>query len=238
MQLFAVFAVAALTLPEPSPYPPALDATFDKAFQQRSTGNLQGAEQLLGEVTHAAPENPRGWNLLGQVYLDEHRDADADTSLSRAIDLHIDATRLPETLALRAVARMRLGRLADADADADAALKRDPHQPKAMLVTAAVQAHASHPQEARAILERLVREQPDFATAHELLAAVLAESGDVVGAEKQVKLARALGSKEPSLDELERALEERKHRWRQWVLPIGAALFLGLAAWFVRRRRS
>jgi predicted Zn-dependent protease len=238
MHAFAVFAVAALVFPEASPFPPALDAIFDKAYHQRTVGDLHGAEQLLGEVTRAAPGNPRGWNLLGQVYLDEQRDTDADAALSRAITLGLDTVRLPETLALRAVARMRLGRLDDAAADARVALGRDPHQPKALLVTAAVEAHAGHAKKARDILERLVREQPDFATAHELLAAVLADIGDVVGAEKQLKLARSLGSKEPSLDELQRALEERKRPWRPYVLPAGILMLLGLGAWFVRRRRA
>ncbi len=236
MHLFIVFAAAigaVATAPpaadEPFPFAPSIGNQYDQAYNKLTNHDLPGAQDLLDNVTRAAPQNPRGWNLLGGLYLQQNRMSEADAAFTRALTLGIDTKRKARTLSGRATVRWQLERLDEAFDDAQAALRLDPDDAMGLLVSGAIQLRRGQLVTARAQLEQLVHKAPEFAPGHLALATALAALGDLDSAAKEAHRAKALGTSTDLAGKIDDAIRERDRRQLWWQAPMASAVFLGLS---------
>ncbi|HEX6865952.1 MAG TPA: YaiO family outer membrane beta-barrel protein [Caulobacteraceae bacterium] len=136
-------ALAALLLLAPAAAYAQPADPYDQAVAARMAGNHQEALRLLEPLSREQPDNADVWLLLGLTYTALGRLDAADAALARAHALAPDYQDVID-------ARARLGGMARDDSP---------------LARARAARLAGHHEEARRILEPLVREQPDNADA-------------------------------------------------------------------------
>lgn len=104
----------------------------------------------------------------------------ASESYGRAIDLDPRSADIRKD---RSKLLLRMGRLEAAGVDARQATELAPHDPFAWSALAEYQIAIGETEAARRSLERILELEPRFDTAHEMMAGLLEESGDLAGAE-------------------------------------------------------
>lgn len=100
---------AALTLNADSP-----EALHGKAMLHNARGEVDESRKLAERAIEIAPKDPDPWALIGELALDREQYAEAEAALTKALERRHFATLEP---AKRALARIRLGKLDEADAD-------------------------------------------------------------------------------------------------------------------------
>ncbi|HEU0030792.1 MAG TPA: protein kinase [Kofleriaceae bacterium] len=123
----------------------------------RKDDGLAKLEKLLADY----PDYGRAWAAKGYLMVRAGRAHDADVAMTKAIELDPDDA---EALRNRGILRDHMGRSRDAYADLVAALRRDPTDVEAMSELAQVYSVAGHRDDARPLLERIVKLRPDNVT--------------------------------------------------------------------------
>lgn len=150
--------------------------------------NVPRAVEVLDAYVKANPGDGEAITLLASAHLSQGRAA-------KAVALVEEALRTRDTPAFHTALGISLigaGRSADATAQLEAALKRDPAQAQAAAALASVYLRAGAPARAAALAEDLVRRQPANAGFHHLLGLARAASGNPAGARAAFEQALAL----------------------------------------------
>src|SRR5882762_7648700 len=189
--LLAQAATHAPTKPEPFPYPPELEKLSEEGYQQLTAGELAKSEATLRKVIELAPENPRGWRLLGFVLLQQDKPHEAISAFDKAEALHVDASRFPSLLLARAHAWLLTQNLRRARMDVDQALALDRGDGYAQIVSAMIYAASGNFVDAQRAAERSIRAEPQNPNAHLLLARILSAQEKVEDSRKEIALAGA-----------------------------------------------
>jgi Zn-dependent protease with chaperone function/Tfp pilus assembly protein PilF len=233
MHIVLFFAAAsALAYPpdkEPHPFAPSVQAIYEQAFTQMEAGDFAGALPLAERVTNEAPQNPRAWRLLGQLYFNTQHADEAERALGRAIELGIDNKRKADVLGLRAMLRMQAHRPEEATGNAEAALRLDPKEPSSLWVMAIERLERGRLAEGRSYLEQLIAVQPGLADAHALYATLLADQDEIDRAEEELRTAHALGASPKLTVETDAILGAKRRDRLLWQAPLLAALAIALA---------
>lgn len=103
---------------------------FEAALSALDVGELAEAEQLLLGLTRSQPELSGPWLNLGQVYLGQDRESDAQEAFERAILANPANCAAYNQLGVLA---RRAGRFNDAEASYLACIQRDPSFPEVHL---------------------------------------------------------------------------------------------------------
>ncbi len=102
--------------------------------------------------------------------------------------------------------QFKTGQLEAATRDYEKRLALLPGDPYARLWLARIALQSGHSDDARRLIEQLVKDTPEFSSAHNLYADMLASAGDTVGADRQRWLGRETGrfreAEDPWLNEL------------------------------------
>ncbi|MBL9012608.1 MAG: protein kinase [Myxococcales bacterium] len=115
----------------------------------------------LDRVLADFPDYGNAWAAKGYVEVRRGRAREAEEAMTRAIEIDPDDH---ESYRNRGILRDHQGRARDAYADLMAALERDPTDVEAMAELAQVYSAAGHRDEARPLLERIVRLRPQSVT--------------------------------------------------------------------------
>ena len=229
--LLSLLLVQAAAEPAESfPFDASLQPVYARAATLLASGQVEQARPDVERLVREAPDNPRAWSLLGWVESDASAPK-AQEAFQRALKHGLGGEERVEALLRLAMLSLKHSGASAHQAEdwMDEALKLEPDRPQTLLV-GTVFFNASHDfKQARALVERLLRQQPDNAQAHALYAVVLANQDEVEAAARQVQLARQGGVQKEYFDPIERrAREARQTRWL-WQIPLGLALVLGTA---------
>ena len=115
----------------------------------------------LDKVLADFPDFGNAWAAKGYVEVRRGRPREAEAAMTRAIEIDPDDH---ESYRNRGILRDHEGRARDAYADLMAALERDPTDVEAMAELAQIYSAAGHRNEARPLLERIVRLRPQNVT--------------------------------------------------------------------------
>lgn len=218
----AIDARALPAVPDLSARPAILAASIAEAMAltHASSSRLAGVIEL-GRLYHAnqlSREAETCWELLRRAQPEEPRWCYYLADLHRtAGDQDGMIALLEETLRLApdyAPARLQLanielktGKVVEAEANFRLRLDAMPRDPYARLGLARVATQLGRTADARELLEALLRDAPDFSTAHNLYAGLLAAAGDDAGAARHRWLGqetlRFREAEDPWLDELD-----------------------------------
>ena len=161
------------------------------------------AVDCFARAAQFAPDDPRWPYLHGRAIKRENGDA-ALPLLRRAADLCQGNPPAPSLLLAELL--LERGDLAQAQAQIDLALRRDPSSPRALLDRARLQIALGKWQEAQRDLEESIRRAPNVKVSHLLLANVYARAGDAAAAQREAPRARTLPEQpdwpDPFLQEL------------------------------------
>lgn len=164
--------------------PPSPTALLETALRAIAASDTATAEPIALRVTQEAPQDPRGWWLLGRVRTMQGRLKDADSCLSRAwFLLPHDA----EIAAARGHLRLRQGRHAEAADFFKDALDRRPDHPDARFLRAEALRRDGKPTDALALVA-----EASTALALHIRAKCKADLRDVAGAELDLRDAIAM----------------------------------------------
>ena len=185
--------------------PAILGELLEQAEQKAESSNtrIEGAAEL-GRLYHAngfVTEATACWRLLQSEQPHEARWSYYLADLSRATSDHAAMTELlKDTLRLApdyAPARLQLANLqfksgepANAERNYRLRLEAMPQDPYARLGLARLALQEGRMDQARELLEALLKYTPHFSTAHNLYAEILAAAGDIAGADKHRWLGR------------------------------------------------
>jgi Flp pilus assembly protein TadD len=100
--------------------------------------------------------------------------------------------RTAEALSKRGVCKLRLGDIAGATADFEAALRADPKCAQALTNLGNVALEAGRLDEARARYEAAIAADPEYPFAHHNLAVLLKRTGDIDGSVRELRRAAKL----------------------------------------------
>jgi eukaryotic-like serine/threonine-protein kinase len=134
---------------------------LSQAMVYVAAGKTREGLALLDKLLADHPDYGRAWAARG--YLDTRRGDGraADRAMTRAIELDPDDA---ESLRNRGILRARMGRTRDAYVDLVAALRRSPTDVEAMSELAQIYSLANRRDDARPLLERIVKLRPDNLT--------------------------------------------------------------------------
>jgi tetratricopeptide (TPR) repeat protein len=166
-----------MTTPSNSP-----NSTYERTLQQAQItlqkGRLQEAEWLANDVLKHRPANPRALQIFGYALLLQGRAVEAIAPLEEAARRMHD----PSIDMQAAMASREAGRLEDAIALFERAIKRQPPFPAAFHVYGTLLAELNRYDEATIVLSRGLRLTPNAAELASLLGDVLANRNDHAGA--------------------------------------------------------
>jgi tetratricopeptide (TPR) repeat protein len=166
-----------MTTPSNSP-----DSGYERALQQAQaalqSGRLQEAEWLAGDVLKHRPALPRALQIFGNALLMQGRAGEAVVPLEEAARrAHDPVIDMQAAMALR-----EAGRIEDAIARFERAIKRRPPFPGAFHVYGTLLAELDRYDEAIIVLRRGLDLTPNAADLARLLGDVLANRDDYAGA--------------------------------------------------------
>jgi Flp pilus assembly protein TadD len=180
--------------------PSSPTALLETALRAIAASDTATAEPIALRVTQEAPQDPRGWWLLGRVRTMQGRLKDADSCLTRAwFLLPNDA----EIAAARGHLRLRQGRHAEAAEFFKDALDRRPDHPDARYLRAEALRRDGKPTEALAI----AAEAPTALALH-VRAKCKADLRDVAGAELDLRDAIAMNPPPGLMSQLRQRLAQ------------------------------
>jgi putative PEP-CTERM system TPR-repeat lipoprotein len=92
----------------------SVPALVGKALMHALQRDYDGAREWVGKALEVDASSPESWSLLGQIELEQGKAEEAETAFSKAIEKRAYSGL---ELAKRALARVQLGKFAEADAD-------------------------------------------------------------------------------------------------------------------------
>lgn len=219
--MLPLLAILLLAQAEPFPYPPDQEQLGKDGYAQLTSGHAAEAEATLRTLTdHLAPENPRGWRLLGFALLQQGRHADAIRAFDKAEKLHVDKARLPSLLAARAQAKWSTKDLFGARADVDRALLLDDKDAQALLLSSVMHGMSGDLLAAQGEALRAVAVEPKEPQKRLWLARVYLARELPDEARAQLAEARALNGDPALLAELEGDLRSLSRQALYWQVPL------------------
>jgi HemY protein len=180
--------------PDIAAHPPILRERLEKAeTKARSAGSALDGVEELGRLYHAngfTAEAEACWRLLHDrqprqprwcYYLADLRRAESDDAgmaelLRKTLELAPDYSAAHLHLANL---QLKTGDFDGAERDYRLRLALEPRDPYARLGLARLALQRKRTDEARTLLEELLKDAPNFSSAHNLLAEILAAAGDV-----------------------------------------------------------
>jgi cellulose synthase operon protein C len=150
----------------------------------------RGIESLEGYL-RGSPGDAQAVHLLASAHMAQGRYA-------RASQLMQDALRLQDQPQLRALLGLSLlsgGKTADAVAELEATLRKDPSQVQAGTALATIYMQSGKPQQALVVAEALLKRQPDNPGLLNMVGLVRTGAGDVAGARKAFEQAAKADTK-------------------------------------------
>ena len=230
--VLAVLVAQAPAVPgaEPEPFP--LDAAGEKLSEQGyalyTERKFDAALVPLRALVAHAFGNPRGHRLLGLTLAAIGKNDEAEKELTQALELKVNAVRLPSVLIARAQVRLARGDGFGARRDADQALIAAPGEPGAHALSALLFGRSGQLPEMRAAATRTLELAPDNGMGHALLASALIET-DRAGSRAETAKARALQFENTRwLDAIDEANTQAARKELLWKVPLGCAVALSL----------
>ncbi len=126
-----------------------------------AAGRTKDGLALLDKLLVDHPDYGRAWAAKGYLEVRAGHPRESEAAMTKAIALDPDDA---EALRNRGILRDHMGRAREAYGDLVAALRRDPTDVEAMSELAQVYSTAGHRDDARPLLERIVRLRPDSVT--------------------------------------------------------------------------
>lgn len=167
---------------EGHPGPGASDALLAAVRAGRQADAIALAQTM---VAHH-PRHPFGWKMLGVVYMQQGRCADALEPMQQAAALAADDVEAQYNLG---VALQALGRLQEAAARYRRALRIDPRYADALCNLGVTLRNLGRLEDAEKTLRTAIRIKPDYAEAHNNLSATLKDLGRLDQAEASCRKA-------------------------------------------------
>ncbi len=169
---------------------------FNLALVLLRRRDMAAAEEILSQVTRAAPDFAEAAFYLGRIYNNQHRNRQALELFQRAEQLNpaLDGLYLQKGLALKA-----LGRDGEAAESLSRHLQQHPDDVSALISLGDCHLRQADAAQATIPLKRAVELEPDRAAARFLLGRALLETGDEEGAVRNLEaaVAASLDSEEP-----------------------------------------
>ncbi|MHB8388096.1 MAG: tetratricopeptide repeat protein [Acidobacteriaceae bacterium] len=156
-----------------------------KAALMARQGNVSGAIQEAKSVVAADPTQTDAISLLAAIYVNKSQYANAQQVLQQGV------TTNPKSVQLRAnlvVVLARLGHLKQAGQQLQDLIALDPSNFAFRLHLAQLYVTQKQPKKAEAVIRAAVQAKPEDERRYMALASLLASSGDVPAAEKELKI--------------------------------------------------
>ena len=134
---------------------------LSQAMVYVAAGRTKDGLALMTKLLADHPDYGRAWAAKGYLDIRAGRAQDAEAAMTRAIELDPDDV---EALRNRGILRDHMGRSREAYVDLIAALRREPTDVESMSELAQIYSTADHRDEARPLLERIVKLRPDSVT--------------------------------------------------------------------------
>src|SRR5215470_2699093 len=104
--LLAVLAAAS----EPSPFTAEQEALASRAWEAMVRGDRETAREQAAQLVQGAPNNPRAWRAKGLIDTQLNALDDAETALTKSLDLGIDHERSVDVYTALGYVQLRKGR--------------------------------------------------------------------------------------------------------------------------------
>lgn len=195
-------AIAAIAGGEQTQIPQAQNDAFvlklRAATEEAAQGDVASALADANAALAFAPNEADGWYELGSILGQAGDFPDAETALTRAIQLQPDLAKAHYSLALTLIGNPQ-GKMdwAGAIAECREALKLQPDYPEALNILGAGLAATGQPDEAIPTLEKAIQLSPKLAEAHFTLGTTLESQNRLDGARIEYEAAVAAKGKYP-----------------------------------------
>jgi tetratricopeptide (TPR) repeat protein len=146
---------------------------------------------------------------LGNIAMRRERMDEAVAHYRRVADIN---PRYPGIWFNLGFAYRLLGQLDEAEASYKRALEVEPENEMSYTELVALYMNRQKAEQARTIAEQGVRANPDSAMLHALFASVLAELGDMRGAQREIKEAEEIDPELPVVREVRQYIDKAKKR--------------------------
>ncbi|WIG92755.1 tetratricopeptide repeat protein [Myxococcus sp. SDU36] len=219
--------------PELFPFTEELETVYDSAFEAAHGATPADAAPAIERLLKEAAGNPRVSRLAGRYYFTLENFADAVKYLNLALEQGIDGPRRADVLSTLGAIRIQQEQLAEAQPLLNRALQQWPDDFQAHQQLWILHMKRGQGDVALKHARRMVELAPGAPMSQLALGAALAETEAPDEAMEAVDRARELGAApSPFITAIEEAVSRQLWMRRAWQVPLGMALFLGVALLF------
>jgi Flp pilus assembly protein TadD len=137
-------------------------------------GNFERAQEVLSSAREHSPQDPGVWETLGDLYLRQHRERDAQQAYHEC--LRLDRRSLSARLSLARI-NLELGQSAEARKVLEQVLQHDPHDADANALLGRMALQAGHADTALRYATRALARDAANRTANEDFAQIMLQQG-------------------------------------------------------------
>jgi len=219
-----------LAAPEQNPFTPRQDALAGQVLEAMKQGDRETARRVADQLVQDAPRNPRAWRVRGLIEAQFGSLDEAETALTKALDLGIDRERSVDVHATLGYVQLRKGHRWDANRSFQQALSIDPNHPGALGGAAWVKVGDDDFEGAYPLAQKLVQVMPGAVEGHLLLAQILLKRDDAAGVRAEIEKLKQGGFADAEvLAKLEEAAAEVSRRALIWEVPLAVVMAMAAA---------